>query len=382
MTSANILICDLLGLRFDELKKLDFSEIKAYLDSKGGVFHECGIDTAPSLEADKLHFFYQPDIGSPENILNATADGQYDAIIAAASYIPEGAKLRLGGVRIGAGTGNMASSSWGGSSGNGGEAPLMNTPGINSRATAQMVFKAILRVRPDLPVAKLHHLVATGNFDTRRELRNYPTEKLEGKKLGIAGFGHIGHELARLGKAFAMHVVVFAREHHKESIEAEGFLYAKTVELAAKDADVFSVHLGRGSFDGQTGRFANDQLIGNSVLSKLKHGSVLINYDRGELVDVEALRRAMTTGKVAHAAIDADLFKDAETGALSGPMVPYLALVGDFNDRLELLPHAAADTDHSSRVVGAKKAVDQIFNAIKFKKVTNLIGSLPQGYTL
>lgn len=90
----------------------------------------------------------------------------------------------------------------------------------------------------------------------------------------------------------------------------------------------------------------------------------------------------MASGKVTHAAIDADILKDVENGALSGPMVPYLSLVPDFNDRLELLPHAAADTDHSSRVVRAKQAVDQIFNAIKFKRVTNLIGSLPQGYVV
>ena len=47
----------------------------------------------------------------------------------------------------------------------------------------------------------------------------------------------------------------------------------------------------------------------------------------------------------------------------------------------QLLPHAAADTEHISRVEGAKQAVDQIFSVIRFKKVINLKGDLPEGYS-
>ncbi len=381
MTAANILICDLVGLKFDENGRPDFSEAKAHIEAKGGIFHDGGPDGTRPPVAGRLNFFYLPDLSTPEEILRITADGRYDAVIAAATFIPEAARFRLGGVRIGAGTGNMGSVSWGGGSGEGGEAPLMNTPGINSRATAQMAFKALLRVRPDLPVTKLHALVASGNFDTGRQLRDYPTEKLEGKRLAVAGFGNIGREFALLGRAFGMKVAVYARAHHRARIEADGFEYADTIEAAANGADVFSVHLGLGPFDRESGRYANQGSIGETVFSVLNHGSVLINYDRGELVDVPALGKAMARGGVAHAAIDADLFKDADTGALSGPMVPYLALVPQFGDRLELLPHAAADTDHPSRVAGARQAVEQIFDAILLKRVTNLKGSLPAGYT-
>ena len=48
---------------------------------------------------------------------------------------------------------------------------------------------------------------------------------------------------------------------------------------------------------------------------------------------------------------------------------------------MELLPHAAADTEHVSRVEGAKQAVDQILSVIKYRKVVNLKGDLPAGYT-
>jgi hypothetical protein len=68
----------------------------------------------------------------------------------------------------------------------------------------------------------------------------------------------------------------------------------------------------------------------------------------------------MAIGKVAYAAIDADIFIDGD-GSLRGPMLPYLALEQIYPGRLELLPHAAADTDHPSRVAGAKQANSQIF---------------------
>jgi hypothetical protein len=63
-------------------------------------------------------------------------------------------------------------------------------------------------------------------------------------------------------------------------------------------------------------------------------------------------------------------------------MAAYLPLESKYPGRLELLPHAAADTDHLSRVEGAKQAVDQIIRAVRYKEVVNLKGTLPDGFTL
>ncbi|CAM5761508.1 phosphoglycerate dehydrogenase [Labrys miyagiensis] len=380
MNSANVLICDLVGLRFDALGSPDFSCTKAHIEARGGVFHETGVEKAGLLEPGRLHFFYQPNLSTREELLAAAGDGQYDAVIAAATFIPLETKFRLGGVRIGTGTGNMGSASWGSGGGDGGEAPLMNTPGINSRATAQMAIKALLKVRPDLPVEELHNLVVAGDFDTGKQLWRYPTEKLEGKRLAVIGYGNIGRELAKLGQAFGMHVVVHARSRHRKWIELEGFEYAASVVEATRGADVLSIHVGLGALDRTTGLYANAGMIGDDVLAVLNQHAVLINYDRGELVDGRALERAFDSGRVAHASIDADLFKDAATGVVSGPMQPYLALARKYRDRLELLPHVAADTDHPSRVAGARQAVDQIYAAVIERRVHNLKGTLPPGY--
>ncbi|MBZ9797299.1 NAD(P)-dependent oxidoreductase [Mesorhizobium sp. ES1-4] len=375
-----VLVCDLIGLRFDADGMPDPSEVRAHIEAKGGRFHATGLGDKTALERGRVHFFYQPDLSTREELIEAAGDGRYDAVIAAATFLPAETVFPLAGVRIGAGTGNMGSRSWGGGGGEGGTAVLMNTPGINSRATAQMVMKAILKVLPDLPVDMLHERVARGAFDTGRELRDFPTEKLEGKTIAIVGYGNIGREVAKLARAFCMRVVIHARPRHREWIEAEGFAYAADLADAAEGADVLSVHVGLGKQDARTGRYANAGLIGAEILSRMNKGAVLVNYDRGELVDVTALGDALNTGQVRHAAIDADLFRDASTGTLSGPMLPYLDLVERHGARLELLPHAAADTDHPSRVAGAKQAVDQIFDVICRKSVTNAKGTVPAGY--
>ncbi len=375
-----VLICDLVGLRFGPDGRPDPNEVRAHIEAKGGRFHAAALGDKAGLERGRVHFFYQPELSAREELIEAAGDGRYDAVIAAATFLPAETVFPLAGVRIGAGTGNMGSLSWGGGSGEGGTAVLMNTPGINSRATAQMVMKAILKVLPDLPVGELHDRVARGAFDTGRELRDFPTEKLEGKTIALIGYGNIGREVAKLARAFGMRVVIHARPRHREWIEAEGFVYAADLADAADGANVLSIHVGLGKQDAQSGRYANAGLVGADVLSRLNRGAVLVNYDRGELVDVAALAHALDVGQVRHAAIDADLFSNASTGSLSGPMLPYLALVERHGGRLELLPHAAADTDHPSRVAGARQAVDQIFDVILRKRVVNAKGTVPPGY--
>jgi len=376
-----VLVADLVGLKFDAEGNPDHSAVKAHIEQKGGIFHDGLCPEGADLETGKVHFFYQPDLSREEELLPITKDGQYDATIVAATFLPADSKFCEGGVRIGAGTGNMGSASWGGGNGDGGEAPLMNTPSFNSRATAQMAMKALLKVLPDLDVETLHARTCAGDFDTGKNLCEYPTEKIEGKTMGVIGFGNIGREVASLAKAFGMNVRVYARPHHKDWIEAEGFAYATSPADAAAGADVLSPHTGLGAFNADTGKFANDSVVDADVLNAMNDGAIIINYDRGEVVNAEALDAALSSGKIRYAGIDADLFKNAETGELSGPMVPYLALQEKHAGKLELLPHAAADTEHVSRVEGAKQAVDQIMDCIMYKSVMNLKGDLPEGYT-
>ncbi len=373
-----VLIVDLIGLKLTDDSKPDPTEVVKYIEESGGVFH-IGSQAQTQIPDDGcIHFFYLPHLSTVDEIVREAGHGEYEAVIAAATAIPPGAKFSQGGVRIGTGTANMGSASWGGPNGERGVAPLMNTPGINARATAQMVFKALLRVAPDLPVEILHQRIVDGLFDTGRDLVHFPTEKLEGKRFTVLGYGNIGREVASLAKAFGMEVVIYARPIHKENILWEGYRYAENPIDAARGSDVISVHLGLGRLDISTGEFANSGILDRNVMFALNNKAVLINYDRGELVDIPALGEAFSSGKIRHAAIDADIFVGAD--GPTGPLVPYLSLLKEHRDKLALLPHAAADTDHPTRVAGAKQAVDQIINAIRQRTVANLKGDLPVGY--
>lgn len=374
-----VLIADALGLKFTADGHQDVSEVKAFVEAQGGVWHEGGIRDEASLEQGKIHFFNQPNLSTEAELLPLTHKGQYDAVIAAATFLPEASIFAEGGVRIGAGTGNMRSSSWGGGNGEGGTSPLMNTPSFNSRATAHMVIKALLKVAPNLPVNTLHERVVSGSFDTGQHLRDFPTEKLEGKRIALLGYGNIGREVAKIAKALSMNVVIYARAKHQAWIESEGFVYAASVKEAATGADVISPHLGLGSLDANTGKYANANLIDDMVFAVMNSNAIVINYDRGELIDAAALDKALESGKVRYASIDADIFT-SDSGELTGPMQPYLAVEQKHKGKLELLPHAAADTEHISRVEGAKQALKQIINAIRYKHLSNLKGDLPEGY--
>ncbi|MCA0045073.1 NAD(P)-dependent oxidoreductase [Celeribacter litoreus] len=381
---TRVLIADLIGLAFDADGQPDPSEARTYIEGvEGCSFHFGPAADKPSGAADPalVDFYYCPNVSTREELLSLCADNAYDALIAAATFIPAECRFDLGGVRIGAGTGNMGSESWGGGNGLGGVAPLMNTPGINSRATAQMVWKALMSALPDLPFDTLHDRVAAGTFDTGRHLRDFPTSKLEGQKLAVIGYGNIGREVAKLGTAFHMDVAIFARPRHKKWIEAEGFTYAATIEEAASSANALSVHLGLGPMDADRGVPANTGLINAEVLSAMARGGVLINFDRGELVDTSALDVALASGQIGRAIIDADVFVSEETGEVTGPMAPYLPLLEQHADKLCLLPHAAADTDHPTRVAGAKQAVDQILSVIRERVVVNAVGDVPEELT-
>ena len=321
-----VLIADLVGLKLDSEGNPDVSQLQAYIEDKGGLFHTNSVSAEENLEKGKIHFFYQPDLSRASEILPQTDQGQYDALITAATFFPKESVFNEGGVRIGAGTGNMCSASWGGGNGVGGVGPLMNTPSFNSRATAQMAFKALLKTSPDLDVGTLHQMVIDKNFDTGKQLKNFPTEKIEGKQIGIVGSGNIGREIAKIAQSFGMKVVVHARLRHKKWIESEGFAYAHTIEEAAKGADFISFHTGLGVPNMESGKFENEGMISESILSVLNDGAVLINYDRGELVDAQALDKVLSSGKVRYAAIDADIFKNPESQEITGPMAPYLDL--------------------------------------------------------
>lgn len=143
-------------------------------------------------------------------------------------------------------------------------------------------------------IADYHNAVQSGVWDKSEltTLYDFPTDELEGKTLGIIGYGHIGQRVAMLGKAFGMRVIVNTRTP-KDDGETE---FVSFDELLAQ-SDVISLHC---PLTDQSRLMMNEE-----AFSKCKRGTLLVNTARGGLVDEFALKTAVESGQLSGAALDA-----------------------------------------------------------------------------
>ena len=118
---------------------------------------------------------------------------------------------------------------------------------------------------------------------------------LQGKTLGIVGTGHIGAEMARLGRTIGMDVIAWTYNPSEARAEALGVRFVSLDELL-QTSDVVSLHV----------RLTEEShhLIAAPELSLMKQGALLINVARGGVIDTEALIDALNSGHLGGAAID------------------------------------------------------------------------------
>ncbi|MFI2557106.1 D-2-hydroxyacid dehydrogenase [Nocardia farcinica] len=122
---------------------------------------------------------------------------------------------------------------------------------------------------------------------------------LWGKTLGIVGFGRTGTEMARLGKAFGMRVVVYRHRRGEPSPDVD-------VTLASDDGDGLEPLLDQADVVMLAAPLtdATHHLFGAEQFARMKRGAYLINIARGGLVDQDALIEALRTGQIAGAGLD------------------------------------------------------------------------------
>ena len=148
---------------------------------------------------------------------------------------------------------------------------------------------------------------------------DYPLIELEGKTIGIIGFGRIGQKLGVMAKAIGMNVIAFDIFHIPGIEEQLGIPYVEMDELLAK-ADFISVHAP--AVDGGA-------LINAERIAKMKDGVVIINTSRGTNVDEAALLAGLESGKVRAAGLDVYADEPATNKALySHPMVSCTPHIG------------------------------------------------------
>ena len=119
---------------------------------------------------------------------------------------------------------------------------------------------------------------------------------LRGKTLGIHGYGRIGTTVAGYGKAFGMHVLVWAREPSRQRARADGYAAANSRETFYETCDVVTLHMRLVS--GTRGA------VRASDLARMKPTALLVNTSRAQLIEPGALLHALRSGRPGMAAVD------------------------------------------------------------------------------
>jgi D-3-phosphoglycerate dehydrogenase len=120
--------------------------------------------------------------------------------------------------------------------------------------------------------------------------------RLFGHTLGVYAFGHIGGAVARVAKAFGMHVVCWGREGSTARARAEGFDIAPSREAFFEQADVLSLHL--------PGNRDTRGIIKAADLARMKPTALLVNTSRAVIIEEGALVDALRQGRPGFAAVD------------------------------------------------------------------------------
>jgi D-3-phosphoglycerate dehydrogenase len=126
-----------------------------------------------------------------------------------------------------------------------------------------------------------------------REFR--PISSLDGRTVGIIGFGNIGRRVAERMRAFGTHVIAYDPYVSREGIEKLGAGATHLDELL-EASDIISIHV---PLNRET-----RQLIGRKRLAKLKDSVILVNTSRGSVIDQEALIESLRKGRIGAAGLD------------------------------------------------------------------------------
>jgi D-3-phosphoglycerate dehydrogenase len=165
---------------------------------------------------------------------------------------------------------------------------VTNTPNANSSSVAELTIGFILCLARNIP--QLSQSVKTGEWNRSRGLA------LEGKTVGLIGFGRIGKEVARRLSGWSVRLLAYDPVPDREAAARFGVELVSQQKVLA-ESDFLSLHL---PLDASTRHVVNAKF-----LAGMKKGSFLINTARGDLIDEPALCAALETGQLQGAALDA-----------------------------------------------------------------------------
>ena len=205
---------------------------------------------------------------------------------------------------------------------------VFNAPYSNTRSVAELVIGAsILLIRKIIDKNNAAHKGiwqkdAKGSFELR------------GKTLGIIGYGNIGSQVSVLAEALGMKVIFYDTITKLPLGNAES---RKSLKDIVSQADIVTLHV------PETHQTKN--LINKTVIKQFKKGGILINYARGEVVDLDALKVALQEGQLSGAAIDVFPWEPEKNGdVFTSPLqnIPNVLLT----------PHVGGSTEEAQYNIG------------------------------
>lgn len=171
--------------------------------------------------------------------------------------------------------------------------PVCNVPAYGTDAVAQFTFALLLELCHQVG----HHdrWVHGGGWAENPDFCYWETPQMElaGKTMGIIGFGRIGKAVARIGKAFGMHILAYSRSQNPEGAAIGEYTDLNTL---LSRSDIVSLHCPLTKENGG--------LMGKENLAKMKKGAILLNTARGGLVQEQAVADALVAGHLRGYAAD------------------------------------------------------------------------------
>ena len=221
---------------------------------------------------------------------------------------------------------------------------VINTPNASSRSVAEMVFAHFFALARFLHESnRMMPLEGETQFNALKKSYSKAVE-LEGKTLGVIGFGGIGQEVVKIGISMGMKVKVLTRNPKTETISLEFFDGQKVnfditstnnMDEFLKDLDFLSLNTPKTS----------EYIIDTPQFEKMKDGIYIVNTARGGVIKEVTLLDFIESGKVAGAALD--VFENEPN--------PELTIL--MNPALSLTPHLGGNTLDAQEKIGTELAL-------------------------
>jgi D-3-phosphoglycerate dehydrogenase len=228
---------------------------------------------------------------------------------------------------------------------------VFNAPYSNTRSVAELVIGASIMLIRRIPDKNLS---AHKGIWLKEAKGSY---ELRGKTLGIIGYGNIGSQLSILAEALGMKVIFYDVETKMPLGNAAA---VKTLQELVSTADIISLHVPETA--------ATKNMINKELLNEFKKGSILINYARGKVVDIDALTECLQQGRLSGAAIDVFPAEPEKNGDQFSTPLQNLPNV-------LLTPHIGGSTEEAQQNIG-EDVSNKLFQYLE-KGITNGSHTVP-----